>query len=148
MDQSALLAALHALFPGAEFLHAGHSVYVMYDPDHRLAPERRQPFVTIVADDEHDQVSNLSRPGVYRLNLGLTPDDYRERFGPHPRSSEIDSGHDFTALDTLMPHPVYAPMSWACVLCPSAATLDAIRPLLHGAYDRAVRRHGLAGGGT
>jgi hypothetical protein len=37
---------------------------------------------------------------------------YRERFGalpPHqPAGGVVDTGHDFAALDLLMPHPVYA----------------------------------------
>jgi hypothetical protein len=49
--------------------------------------------------------------------------------------------HDFTALDQLMPHPVYAPLSWVCVLNPSAATFDVVRPLLAEAYQRAVGRN-------
>ncbi|WP_165795182.1 DUF6194 family protein [Deinococcus koreensis] len=151
MDQSDLLARLHALFPDAEFLQAGETVFVMYDPDHRLTPERRRPFLTLVADDAHDRASNLSRPGVYRLNIELTPEEYRDRFGPHPRSGPdglVDTGHDFTALDTLMPHPVYAPMSWACVLSPGAATLGHLLPLIGNAHARAVRRHGLAAPST
>lgn len=147
MDQSELLARLRDLCPEAEFLHAGGTVFVMYDPDHRLSPERRRPFLTVVSDDEHDQVSNLSRPGVYRLNIELTPEEYRERFGSHPRSGPdglVDTGHEFAALDTLMPHPVYAPMSWACVLSPGPATFEHLRPLIEEAYARAVRRHGLA----
>ncbi len=74
MDQSALLARWHVLFPTSEFPEAGGTVFVMYDPDHRLTPERHRPVVTVVPDDAHDHAANLSRPGVYRLNLELTVD--------------------------------------------------------------------------
>ena len=40
----------------------------------------------------------------------------------------------------IMPHPVYAPQSWVCVLNPSDATFQAVRQLLAEAYDLAVRR--------
>ncbi|THF87870.1 hypothetical protein E7T09_01150 [Deinococcus sp. KSM4-11] len=148
MDQAELLAHLRHLYPGAEFLEHGGTVFVMYDPDGRLPPERKQPFVTVVPDDAHDQVSNLSRPGVYRLNMGVRPETYRAHFGPHPRSGAdglVDTEHDFTVLDTLLPHPMYAPMSWVCVLSPSEATVATLRPLLDEAYTVAVRRHAQAG---
>jgi hypothetical protein len=53
----------------------------------------------------------------------------------------VGIGHDFTALDQLLPHPVYAPQSWVCVLNPSAATFEAVRPLLAEAYQLAVSRY-------
>ncbi|GHF48592.1 hypothetical protein HNQ07_002626 [Deinococcus metalli] len=148
MDHTQLLDSLRHLYPDAEFLERAGTVFVMYDPDHRLTPEWRRPFVTVVPDDAHDHASNLGREGVYRLNVELSADAYRERFGPHPRAGAdglVHTGHDFTALDVVMPHPVYAPMSWACVLCPSAATVEALRPLLVEAYTRAVRRHAQEG---
>ena len=46
-----------------------------------------------------------------------------------------------TALHQLMPHPVYAPQSWVCVLNPSPETFRAAQPLLAEAYAMAVRRH-------
>lgn len=148
MDQTEFLKHLRALYPDAEFLEHGGTVFVMYDPDGRLPPERKQPFVTVVPDDAHDRASDLSRPGVYRVNIGVSPDTYRAHFGPQPRAGAdglVDTGHDFTVLDTLLPHPVYAPMSWVCVLSPGEGTVAALRPLLDEAYARAVRKHAQAG---
>jgi len=54
----------------------------------------------------------------------------------------VDSGYDFTALDQLLPYPVYGRMYWVCVLNPSAATFEAVvRPLLAEAYDLAVSKY-------
>jgi Family of unknown function (DUF6194) len=54
----------------------------------------------------------------------------------------VESGYDFTALDQLMPHPVYGRQYWACVLNPNAATFQAVvRPLLVEAYDLAVSKY-------
>ena len=50
------------------------------------------------------------------------------------------SAYDFTALDTIMPHPDYAPQSWLCVLNPSEETIQQLHPLLSEAYELAVRR--------
>ncbi len=40
-----------------------------------------------------------------------------------------------------MPHPVYAPQSWVCVLNPSAETFEAVKPLLADAYASVAARH-------
>lgn len=40
-----------------------------------------------------------------------------------------------------MPHPVYAPQHWICVLNPSRETLEAARPLIADAYGFAVRKY-------
>jgi hypothetical protein len=39
-----------------------------------------------------------------------------------------------------MPHPVYAPQSWICVLNPSQATFESLKPLLTEAYTAATQR--------
>jgi hypothetical protein len=92
-------------------------------------------FATLVTTDEHDAspVSNLARPGVFRLNISLS----RERF------LQLVGGQrdpDFAALDTLMPHPMYAPQHWACILNPSNETFDRVlKPLLDEAHERVAR---------
>jgi hypothetical protein len=116
-------------------------------PGHQLSPARRFPLATIVTKDygDFDCASQLKRPGVFRLNIGVSKATYRSLFGPQPTSSPagsaVGTGHDFTALDQIMPHPVYAPQSWVCVLNPSAATFEAVRPLLADAYQQAVSRY-------
>jgi len=121
--------------------------FFSYDPDRDLEPKHRLPFATIVTKDygDFDRASNLNRPGVFRLNIGVSKETYRSLFGPQPpppgASGVVDTGHDFTALDQLMPHPVYAPQSWVCVLNPSEATFQAVGPLLAEAYELAVRRY-------
>jgi hypothetical protein len=76
------------------------------------------------------------------LNIGISKLTYRSLFGQQPSRPHaggvVDSGHDFTAIDQLIPHPVYGWMSWVSVLNPSAATFEAVKPLLWGAYRLAV----------
>ena len=101
--------------------------------------ERMLPFTTIAnADNEGDRISNLDRPGVFRLNIGVSKRTFQSLFGA---DKVVVSTYDFTALDTIMPHPDYAAQSWICVLSPSDATFEKVRPLLAEAYDIAVRRH-------
>jgi hypothetical protein len=109
--------------------------FFIYDPNRDLDDRHRFPFATIVTKDygEFDNLSNLDRPGVYRLNIGVSRDTFRRLF-------PSEAQHDYTALDTLMPHPVYAPQSWISVLNPSDATFETLKPYLQEAYDIAVKR--------
>jgi hypothetical protein len=121
--------------------------FFIYDPTRQLPPARRFPFATIVTKDygDFDSTSQLNRPGVFRLNIGVGKETYRSLFGPHPSApptgSAVDTGHDFATLDQLMPHPVYAHMSWVCVLNPSAGTFELVRPLLAESHQLAVSRN-------
>ena len=76
--------------------------FFIYDPERNLEGAQRLPFATIVTKDygDFDNASNLDRPGVFRLNIGLSSGTYESLLGP-------TAEHDFTALDRLMPHPVY-----------------------------------------
>lgn len=59
---------------------------------------------------------------------------------PPGESGVVETGHDFSAPDEIMPHPVYAPQSWVCVLSPSAKTFETVKGLLAEGYGMAVRR--------
>ncbi len=49
----------------------------------------------------------------------------------------MNTGHDFTTTNSLMPHPVYAWMSWVCVLAPSVELFKEIYPLIVEAHCNA-----------
>jgi hypothetical protein len=140
------------LFPGVRAIVGTEGIgagdrFFYYDPDGTLDWMREFPFATIVVKDYEgfDCASNLNRPGVFRLNVGVSSDTYRSLFGPQPSTAAagnpVDTSHDFSVLDQLLPHPAYAPQSWVCVLNPTEETLESIKPLLAEAYERAVRRH-------
>ncbi|HEU4408638.1 MAG TPA: DUF6194 family protein [Polyangiaceae bacterium] len=92
-------------------------------------------------DGENDRASALDRPGVYRLAFGVPPSTFGRLFGPRPprpgKGGVVEGPWDFTALDRLTPHPVYAWMGWLSVLNPSARTFDLVGPLLAQAHERA-----------
>ena len=47
---------------------------------------------------------------------------------------------DYTTLDKVLPHPVYAPQHWLSILNPSDATFEStVKPLLEEAYERVAR---------
>lgn len=97
--------------------------------------------VSVKEDDgPNDRSSRLSRPGVFRLALGLRAPTYEQRFGPHPARPPKGGvvaldGYDPARLDLLMPHPVYAWMSWVQVLSPSRERYAEIAPLVEEALD-------------
>lgn len=100
--------------------------------------ERIHAFATIVSTgNEYEKVSRLDRPGVYRLNIGVSRETFKSLFG----ADKVNvSDYDFTTLDTLLPHPDYSAQFFICVLSPSEETFEKIRPLLAEAYEIAVRK--------
>ena len=101
--------------------------------------DRKLPFATLISSDyDYDRISNLNRPGVFRLNIGIGKQTFQSLFG----TAKVDvNSYDFTALDAIMPHPHYAQQHFICVLSPGEATFDRVRSLLAEAYDLAVRRY-------
>lgn len=131
---------------GTNTMTASGDSFFIYDPDRDLPAERQLPYATLVTGDRYDRVSQLDRDGVYRLNIGLRRQTYRDLFGAPPTDRDadglLDTGHDLTQLDTLLPHPFYASQNWVCVLSPSDATFEqTVRPLLDEAYRLAVRKY-------
>lgn len=141
MDQASVTQYILDTFAGVETTDAAGYTFFFYRSDHKM------PFATLATrDDEYDHASDLDRDeSIFRLNIGVSRDTYRSLFGPPPSppgpSGVVDTGHDFSALDQLMPHPVYAPQSWVCILNPSDDTFEAVKPLLAESYDLAARRN-------
>jgi hypothetical protein len=132
MDEKGMTDYIGTTFVGVETSTNLGYTFFFYGPDRML------PFVTLAtADNEGDRASNLDRPGVFRLNIGVSKPTFQSLFG----TGKVDvSAYDFTVLDTIMPHPDYAPQSWICVLNPSDTTFHKLRPLLSEAYELAVKR--------
>lgn len=145
MDERSITQYIVDTFGGIDLVSASGDHFFYYDPDRKLPPERRLPFATIMTSDKYDKASHLDRPSVFRLNIGIRKQTYIELFGKPPaRAGEngiFDTGHDFTALRQIMPHPIYAPMSWVCVLNPTEEIFQVVRNLLTEAYDLAVQRY-------
>jgi hypothetical protein len=136
VDEEAVLRYITDGFAGVDILRASGDAYLYYEPDPSVPPDRRFPFATLVTGDRHDQFSDLDRPGVFRLNIGVNKETFAALFG-----ESAEAAHDFTALDRIMPHPVYGNMYWVCVLNPSEATLQKVQPLLAEAHALAVARY-------
>jgi hypothetical protein len=144
VDQDEVVEAIKSL-GGVDALEADGDYYFFYDPQDGRPVDHLHPFATLVTGDRHDQVSNLDREAVFRLNFGVGRTTYESLLGPRPAWPKegyvVQTGHDFTALDQLMPHPVYSPQSWVCILNPSRKSFESLHPLLTEAYERAAESH-------
>jgi len=90
-------------------------------------------------DGDNDKASNVNRAGVFRVNLGIRKSTFIKMFSHIPKrpaaGGVVEMDYDFTALDTILPHPVYAWMGWICVLNPSKETFEKLKPLIQESYD-------------
>lgn len=141
MDADEVLSEVVSRYDGTTLRHAWGEASVFYNPGSRLP--RGVYFATVKQKDgANDRASMLDRPGVFRLSLGTSLMHYERLFGPRPArpaaGETIAGSWDFTALDRLMPHPVYAWMGWVAISNPSPKSFADILPLLDAAYERAT----------
>jgi hypothetical protein len=120
---------------GDRFFYAGRAD----GPD----ANKQMPFATIVTKDygEFDNKSHLNRPGVFRLNIGVSPTAFTALFADDQRAPATMT--DYQAQDRLFPHPVYAAQHFVCIINPTATTFaQSVSPLIAEACARASsRRH-------
>ena len=135
-DPETISRTIRELYPETDVVEAMGATFFSLDP------EKHWPnFATIVTTDEHDEgaPSDLARPGVFRLNLGVSRPTFERLVGAMTEP-------DHAAFDRILPHPVYAKQLWISILNPSDATFrDHVLPLLAEAHDRiasARARHG------
>jgi hypothetical protein len=151
MYESEISQYIIGTFEGVDVVVASGDSFFFYNPDSNVPPDHRFPFVTLVTSDINDQFSNLNRPSIFRLNIGISKQTFHSLFGEASRpsgrdsaaiSSENENSYDFAALDQIMPHPVYGRMFWMCVLNPSEETFETkVRQLLGEAYNLAVSKY-------
>jgi len=128
---------------GAPAIAWGDSFFY-YDPAQSIPADRRFPFATIVTKDYpgFDEASNVNRDGVFRLNISVGRRKFEELIGyPPAQHDEHHTDFDYTAIDTLLPHPVYASQAWVSILQPGERTDEKARSLLTEAHRRAVARY-------
>jgi len=101
-------------------------------------------FVTIKeSDGENDKASSLDRDDIFRVSFGISRNSYEALFGPKPPrpfKGGVETGHDFTQTNLLMPHPIYAWMNWLQVLNPSQETWNSNQNLIQESYELSKAR--------
>jgi len=117
---------------------------IFYNPDNKL---KRGVYILTVKekDGENDRSSKLNRENVYRVNLGVYKDTFKEMFDIIPKrpckGGIVDMDYDFSATNQILPHPVYGWMGWICVLNPSEKTFEELKPLIQEAYEYAKKKY-------
>jgi len=117
--------------------------FIFYDPP-GADPDRRFPFATIVTKDYpgFDESSNLNRPGIYRLNISAGKQRFQALLGYVPADHPAHAAtYDYTALDTVLPHPAYAKNAWVSILNPGPRTTTHAKTLLTAAHALVAIRH-------
>ena len=132
-DPEAIISFLMTTYPETDLVAIPGAWFFSLDPEKHFPN-----YATIVTNDEHDQASDLERPGVFRLNLGVDATTFERVV--------VDPEPDYTALDTIIPHPVYAAQRYIAILNPSWETWEStVVPLIAVAHDRLAAqraRHG------
>ena len=117
---------------------------IFYNPENKL---KRGIYILTIKekDGENDKGSALDRDGIYRVNLGILKQTFLNMFTAVPKRPAkgcvVELDYDFTQTDKIIPHPVYAWMSWICVLNPSSETFEALKPLINEAYEYAKEKY-------
>jgi len=107
----------------------GYSFFFVGD-DHRL------PFVTIAnSDNDFDNVSNLNREGVFRINIGVSKETFKNLIA-EPSSELVD----YSVLDVFLPHPHYSRQHFVCILNPSNENVETTKKLIVEAHSIAAVR--------
>lgn len=117
---------------------------IFYNPQNKL---KRGVYILTVKekDGENDQSSNLNRDGIYRVNLGVRKSTFIKLFNKIPNRPEkgktVEMKYDFSSIDKIIPHPVYAWMSWICCLNPSEKTFEELKPFITESYLYAKEKY-------
>jgi hypothetical protein len=127
-DLEAVINLVRETYPHADVVTIDGAIFFSLD-----AEKHFPNFVTIVWIDDFDgdKVSDLTnRPGVFRVNIGVSRETFDRLVG-----SLADP--DYAAFDRVLPHPVYAKQHWISILNPTDATWrDVVLPLIAEAHDR------------
>ncbi|MEU0424620.1 DUF6194 family protein [Streptomyces canus] len=110
--------------------------FFYYAPD-GVTPRTTQPYGTIVTKNyPDDSASDLDPPGRWRVNVHV---------GRTALPELVEGRYDLAAADVVLPHPVYGPLGWICVVNPGERTTGTVVRLLCEAHEaaraRAARRH-------
>ncbi|MDE7165319.1 MAG: hypothetical protein K2O04_07865 [Clostridiales bacterium] len=117
---------------------------IFYNPNNAL---KRGIYVLTVKekDGDNDKSSDLDRDSIFRVNIGVRKNTFVNMFGSIPKrpakGGVVDMPFDFARTNKILPHPIYAWMSWICALNPSQQTFEKLKPLIVEAYNYAKEKY-------
>jgi hypothetical protein len=131
-------------YPGLNLLDTYGEKSFFYNPEKLLI--KGIYFATLKEKDgPNDKASDLNREGVFRLNLGISKQSYEKLFGTKPKRPPkggiVDTGHDFTQLNFLTPHPIYAWLHWVAILNPDDDSMSQIKELMDETYQNVQKKY-------
>ncbi|MFV8311187.1 DUF6194 family protein [Mycobacteroides chelonae] len=127
MDEGAIIEYIVTTFPDLQ-----HEV-VQGNWFFFQSTERQLPVITLMSNEAFDTYSDLGRPHVYRLNIGVSGDTFVKVVPGQDEAIQPD----YTVFDQVLPHPEYGGAKWVCVVNPGEDTFaEVLRPLLAEAYAR------------
>lgn len=118
--------------PGGDFPEIAWGDAFFYYAPGGVMPRTTQPYGTVVTKNYPDDgASDLDPPGRWRVNVHVG----------RTALPEVDGGrYDLAAADVLLPHPVYGPLGWICVVNPGERTTGTVVRLLREAHEAARAR--------
>jgi hypothetical protein len=107
----------------------GYTFFFVGD-DHRL------PFVSLSdSDNDYDNVSNLNREGVFRINIGVSKETFESLL-----ANTSPENIDYSVLNVFLPHPEYSKQYFVCILNPSQENAEVTKKLIVEAHAIAAAR--------
>jgi hypothetical protein len=101
MNASEISQYITGTFEGVDVVTDSGNSFFFYNPDRNVPPDHRFPFVTLVTNELYDQFFNLTRPSVFRLNIGIGKQTFRSLFGQPSLPSGRDSSYQFAFRDRI-----------------------------------------------
>ncbi|TWS19614.1 erythromycin esterase [Tsukamurella asaccharolytica] len=97
------------------------------------------PYLTIVTKNyPEDALSDLDRPGAFRLNANVGREVFTELIGYPPSDHAVHAGEwDYATDGAVIPHPLFAKLGWVSVVNPG--TGPEVRALLERARAHAQK---------
>ncbi|MCR2806957.1 DUF6194 family protein [Paenibacillus soyae] len=95
-----------------------------------VGDDQRLPFVTIAeSDNDYDHVSNLNREGVFRLNIGVSKQTFKNLI-----AERTEESIDYSILNEFLPHPQYSRQFFVCILNPVGEKAEITKQLIVEAH--------------
>jgi len=117
---------------------------IFYNPNNTL---KKGVYVLTIKekDGDNDKASNVNRDGIYRINLGIKKETFIKLFKAVPERPKagdiVKMDYDFTKTNIILPHPVYAWMSWICILNPTEEKFETLKSLINESYEYAREKY-------
>lgn len=111
MRPNEIIEICHERMKGTVIVNAWGEKGIFYNPGEVL---KRGVYIMTVKekDGDNDKSSFLNRKDIYRLNTGISKNNFKHIFGKVPARPAagcvVDMPYNFSETNKIMPHPVYA----------------------------------------